>query len=150
MIIHYKGIEENRYDAPFLGTLIIAPACTRGCRGCCNEYLKSQPVQTIDSEELLDKIKSDPFCEGIILAGLDPLTYPEEAYCLIEGAFARNLQVILYTSHTEEEVKELYPQLLTYKGLYIKVGEYDDTKISHTYSSFGIPLISTNQYIIKI
>lgn len=151
MNIHYTYVEKNRLgDAPFLGTLIAGYTCKGNCKGCCNQHILGSTVYEEDSSVLINSIVDDPFSEGIILAGLEWSDQPEEMLCLIDEARSKSLEVILYTRHTEEYMRETFPELFKMSGLYIKFGEYDETKIVNDNIHYGVPLISSNQYILKI
>lgn len=151
MIINYTSIVRSRFDAPFIGTLLTGCYCRGSCRGCFNQHLKSTLVQQDDADKILDEIQQDPFSEGIILGGLEWLDGQSgEAIYLIKGALSRGMQAMLYTRQSEWYLKTHYPELLHLKGLYIKLGPYDETKRTYQYSSYGVPLASSNQYIIQV
>lgn len=151
MEINYTTILESRFDAPFIGTLVAGKNCYGRCHGCFNQHLKSMPVSTIDSDDLLNRIQSDPFSEGIICAGLEWLDGQyDEAYCLLSGALARGMKAMLYTRLYIEQISELYPALMKLSGLYIKCGPYSKPSADPTHKSMGVPLASKNQYIIQI
>lgn len=159
MIIRHRGIHHTRFDAPFCGALISSISCDHGCTDCINEHLKSDPhIIHQDSNDILDIIRSNPFNEGIILGGLEWTLQKDEMLHLIQLALSYDLQVILYTHHTEDSLLNLIPELYDrsstgdylFKGLYIKYGEYDTSKLSSTYSSYDVPLASTNQYIVRL
>ena len=153
MQIRHKGIYRERFDAPFMGTLISAIACNRNCPGCHDDPIKyNSEILTEDHEEIIRRVLEDPFSEGIILAGLEWTLQREEMYTLIQTARLYHLQVIVYTHHTESEMREMFPELYSdsFIGLYMKYGEYDETKLVPNYSSYGVPLASSNQYIKRI
>ena len=121
MVINYTTILESRFDAPFIGTLVAGRYCSGNCINCFNQHLKDLPGQQIDSNELLDQIQSNPFSEGIILAGLEWLDGQyDEAYELLSNALARGMKAMLYTRLYADEVQRWYPKLMKLIGLYIK------------------------------
>lgn len=150
MKIHYTKIIDSRFDAPFVGTLIAGTTCKGNCKGCCNQHLLDSTSYEEDSSVLINSIVENPFSEGIILAGLEWSDQPEEMMALIHEARNNSLEIILYTRHTEEYMRKTFPELFTMNGLYIKFGEYDETKIVNDNVHYGVPLISSNQYILKI
>jgi pyruvate-formate lyase-activating enzyme len=150
MIIHHRGLYHDRLDAPFVGSLLFAVDCHHACPNCCHEGRHDGPITEEEIEEIFYKIQDYKFSQGLILGGFEWTESPEEMYALIEFALAARLGVILYTHHTERELLESYAKLYEFSGLYIKVGEYREDLKSQTHSSFGIPLASTNQYIIQI
>lgn len=152
MEIRHKGIYRERFDAPFVGTLISAIACNHNCPGCHNDPIKDkQGIYVTDHMDIIKMVVEDPFSEGLILAGLEWTLQVDEMFALITAALEYNLKVILYTYRTEEEMDAMFPYLSHIcKGLYIKYGEYDETKKVANYSSYGVPLATSNQYIKRI
>lgn len=151
MIIHHRGVYPDRFDTPFgVGTLVFAKDCHHHCRGCFHEDRHNTDLYEEDIDVLFDKITSNPFTSGIILAGFEWTEQYDEMIAMIEKAESLNLQIILYTHYTIEDIKSKYSALLNHKEMYIKCGEYDNTLLSFTYTSYGIPLASTNQKIYKI
>lgn len=160
MIIRHRGIYHTRFDAPFCGALISSISCDHGCPGCINDSLKygddgivSQPLS-----DILEEVRSNPFNDGIILGGLEWTLQREEMLAIIQQALASDMNVILYTYHTETSLYCLIPELYTilpdgnhlYRGLYIKYGEYREDLVSDTHVSYTVPLASTNQYIVRL
>lgn len=151
MVINYTTIVESRFDAPFLGTLISGVECSGSCPNCFNQHLRSSPRLSIDADLFIESVRSDPFSDGIILAGLEWLdTQYDEALYLIDRALKNNLQVILYTRRYKEQLEKNYSELFKYKGLYIKCGPYIESKKVHDYFMYGVQLATSNQYIIQI
>lgn len=100
MDIHYKKIEHERLeDAPFVGALISAVDCKLNCKGCFNRDWKKEPTYTATAEDIIKSVKSNPFNEGIILAGLEWSMQPLELVELCKVASENALQVIIYTGH---------------------------------------------------
>lgn len=158
MLIHHKGVYPNRYDAPFYGALIASVTCDHNCPGCFHTHFDQLPTIEEDSTEIIKEILADPFNDGIILGGREWTLQPEEMLALIREGLSSGLEVILYTYNTEDSLMSKVPELFEvlpdgqylYKGLYIKYGEFDNTLRSDTYSSYTVPLASTNQYIVKL
>jgi len=151
MIISHKGIYYDRYDTPFgIGALICAISCNNHCRGCFHQD-RNDPIIQEEAESIISKVLSNPFVNGIILGYLEWLDGQyEEALELIKLAQNNNLQVILYTHCTYDDIVKKYSKLLLCKGIYIKLGAYDDTRLISNYTSYNVPLASSNQYIIRV
>lgn len=146
-LIRYKGIiHERAEDAPFMGALIIATSCSNGCQGCFNQHLKDAKTYVRCVDDVIREVRNNPFNDGIILGGLEWSEQPEEATMLIRSAMRSNLQVMLYTGLTESDLYSRIPfnELV---GCYVKFGKYDSKLASNTYTSYGVKLASTNQYI---
>ena len=146
-LVSYKGIiHERTEDAPFMGALIIGVSCRNNCRNCFNQHLKKSQTYFKFADEIIAEVKQNHFNEGIILAGLEWSEQPNDTIALISCALHENLQVILYTGLTEQELFSRIPKEYLV-GIYIKFGKYDENKLSNTYYSEGVKLASTNQYI---
>lgn len=150
MIIHHRGIYHDRLDAPFVGSLIFAVDCHHNCPGCCHADRRDGPVYESTTEDIIQEVKDYNFSEGIILGGFEWTEQPDEMFDLIDTALKNDLKVILYTNHTEDEMHHLFSRLYDRKGVYVKYGEYRRDLSSKTYTSYGVPLASTNQYIKMI
>lgn len=151
MIIEHRGLIFDRFDTPFgVGVLIWAKGCSNHCPGCFHQDRFDTPVYRETIGDIIEHIRSYTFCDGIVLGGFEWTEQYDEMIALIEAAIAFRLEVILYTHYTIEEISTKYSKLLNYKGIYIKCGEYDVTKLSSNHSSYGVPLVSTNQKIYKV
>ena len=129
-----------------MGALIIAEKCSNNCQGCFNQHLKDGKVFTRPVYDIIQEVGKDVFNEGIILGGLEQSEAPDDTIALIEWAKMADLQVMLYTGLTEEGLYSRIPKDCL-KGCYVKFGRYDKTLVSRTYTSYGVQLASTNQYI---
>lgn len=98
MKIKYKSITHERTeDAPFVGALICANNCKFNCKGCFNQEIKKLPTLINTSEKIIAEVKSNPFNQGIILAGLEWTLQPQELIELASLASKNGLQVMIYT-----------------------------------------------------
>ena len=149
MKIRFKYIEHERtQDAPFIGALICAIDCNLNCEGCFNQHIKEMPTQELDSKEIIGMVKSYKFNDGIILSGLEWTLQPLEMRELIIQAKNNNLKVIVYTGLTKEDFISNFDDIYdNIKGIYIKFGEYDNSKLSDNNYYYNIKLSSTNQNI---
>lgn len=96
--VRYKYIEHERTeDAPFVGALIVAPTCKLKCKNCFNRQLKKLEDKVSTGEEIIAEIKSNPFNQGIIFAGLEWSESPKELVELIRIASEEGLQIMIYT-----------------------------------------------------
>lgn len=146
-LVSYKGIiHERAEDAPFMGALIIGVSCRNNCRNCFNQHLKDTRTYFKFADEIIEEVKQNHFNDGLILSGLEWSEQPDDTIALIDCARHENLQVILYTGLTEQELFKRIPKEFLV-GIYIKFGAYDETRTSNTYYSEGVRLASTNQYI---
>lgn len=148
MIIRFKGITPERTeDAPFMGALVCAIGCSRGCSNCFNQYMKDEPIQYIEAQEIIKTIKNNIFNQGIILGGLEWTEQPEEMMELIKLAQQNNLQIMLYTGMDEMQFRNTFPTLA---DIWIKVGRYNETLQCNDNVQYGVKLATSNQKIIKL
>lgn len=149
MNIKYKGIRHNILnDAPFMGSIIIAPYCYRGCEGCHNEHLKDNDniIKEDLVKDIIGKVEENIFDEGVILSGLE-WTYSQKSMKkLIYESLNRGLKVMLYTYMEEEKFKEEYPDIYN-QPIWVKFGKFDKDKKDKNYHSNGIKLYTKNQYV---
>jgi organic radical activating enzyme len=146
--IKYKGIVHNVLnDAPFIGAIIIANQCSMNCSDCINEHLKD-PCYTLEKtdEEIIKTVKENGLNQGIILSGLEWTEQPEDLLKLVETGLRYNLQVMIYTHHTEKKFFSLFPQLKNEK-IYVKFGLYNEALKTDNNYFFGVKLATSNQYI---
>jgi len=108
------------------------------------------PIYEEELDDLINRVLANKFANGIVLGGFEWTEQYEELLAVIDAAFSAGLEVILYTHYTISELSTMYPELLKYKQMYVKCGEYDEMLTDPTYSSYGVPLASTNQKIYKI
>lgn len=148
-LIRYKAIEHERMeDAPFVGALISAIDCHIGCKNCFNQHLKDRPTLLKTAAALMEEVRSNPFNEGVILAGLEWSEQPEELVELVGAALAAGLEVIVYTGLGLAEFLKRVPGLRKLDGsIYIKHGAYIPEKASFDNISHRVKLASSNQHI---
>lgn len=107
MKIRYKYIEHERTeDANFVGALIVAPTCKLKCKNCFNRGLKKLEDKVATAEEIIAEVKSNPFNEGIILAGLEWSESPRELVELAKVATENNLKIMIYTGCEIQDLHE--------------------------------------------
>lgn len=144
----YKGIVHNILnDAPFIGALVIADACSKACPECINEHLKDESYTCVsEPHEIIDKVKKNGLNQGIILSGLEWSEQPKDLESLVDEALNRELQVMVYTHHDENKFFQMVPGLKD-KDVYVKFGLYNPNLKSSDHFSHGVKLATTNQYI---
>ena len=151
MNVNIKGFHDERIeDAPFIGCLVIAKDCSRGCKGCFNQHLKDIPTLEIGVEDIIKRVRMNPFNEGIILGGLEWTEQPSEMLAVMYAAARNKLQIMLYTSMTQDDFMRRYysniSELVQKTQLYIKYGQYIQNRPKVT--QYGVTLASDNQYIV--
>jgi hypothetical protein len=147
-MIRYKGILHNILnDAPFIGALIIAPSCSKGCEDCFNDHLKTNGIfYEKKAEEIIEEVMENGLNKGIILSGLEWTESPESMEKLINEALENDLKVILYTHRNEEDFFKEFNELRN-RPIYIKFGEFKKELKTETNKHYGVKLATDNQYI---
>ncbi|NLE03473.1 MAG: radical SAM protein [Crenarchaeota archaeon] len=148
MIIRFKTIENERKDAPFIGALISAVWCNFNCKDCINEHLKDNTYQEMDSYDIIEYIKRNPFNKGIILGGLEWTLQYSEMHELVKKAKEHELQTMVYTGLDFNTFQSKYNDVLVLTD-YIKCGRYIEDFITNDNWQYGIKLATSNQKIYK-
>jgi len=146
--ITFKGIIHNVLnDAPFIGAILIANTCHRGCTGCINEYLKDDAtLYEMTATKIIDEVKKNGLNEGIILSGLEWSEQPNDFFDIVLVALNRDLKIMVYTYLEENEFTYLFPSLVRHP-IFIKFGAYLPDLLCDSHFSHGVKLATTNQYI---
>ena len=97
-MVRYKYIEHERSeDANFIGALIVASDCKIKCRGCFNRDIKKMETKKDTAQNIIKEVLSNPFNEGIILAGLEWSSTPTDLVELVTEADKHGLKIMIYT-----------------------------------------------------
>ena len=145
--VKFKRIIDNFNDAPFIAALIIAPSCSRGCVGCQNQHIQDEEDILDDPRATGEAIRDNPFWDGIILGGLEPLDDMENFKQLMEVVrFSEVAKLMIYTSYELYDVPlNIVPRNV--RSLYIKTGKYiqDSETVTYSLRSWELELASDNQ-----
>lgn len=146
MNINYKFIEHERLcDAPFIGALISACNCDFNCKNCFNQHIKDMPTHIDSSENIINKIKSNPFNQGVIFSGLEWTLQIDELNEMCAQAKKKDLKTILFTGNQLENIKKLK---LNINNLdFIKCGVFDESLKTINHIEHGVILATSNQHI---
>lgn len=148
-MINYKLIEHERCeDAPFVGALISACDCKFNCPKCFNQRIKSLPVISKSTTDIIAEVKSNNFNKGIIFAGLEWTLQIEECIALAREAKLQKLQTMLYTGN-DFKSRIVGTIVLSRVFDYIKCGKYIDELKTTNHIEYGVVLASSNQHIYK-
>lgn len=148
-MINYKLIEHERCeDAPFVGALISACDCKFNCPKCFNQRIKSLPVISKSTTDIIAEVKSNNFNKGIIFAGLEWTLQIEECIALAREAKLQKLQTMLYTGN-DFKGRIIGTIVVSQVFDYIKCGKYIDELKTTNHIEYGVVLASSNQHIYK-
>lgn len=98
-------VNDSIVDGPGLRFTIFTQGCPHHCEGCHNTHTHDFNGGTvIDTDELLEKIRSNPLLDGVTFSGGEPFCQAEALAHL--GSQIRNmgLNVITYTGYTFEKL----------------------------------------------
>ena len=98
-------VNDSIVDGPGLRYTIFVQGCYHNCLGCHNPeshdvnggYLK-------DIEEILKEIDENPLLDGVTLSGGEPMLQVEALIELSKEIKKRNLNIVLYSGYTYEQI----------------------------------------------
>ena len=100
-------VNDSIVDGPGIRFTIFTQGCPHNCEGCHNPQTHDFHGGTIvDTDELLEKVKSNPLLDGITFSGGEPFC---QAHILAElGKEVKKLgmDIITYTGYTFEQLYE--------------------------------------------
>ncbi len=112
--IRIAGIlEESIVDGPGIRYVLFAQGCRHNCSGCHNPHTHSFEGGTVvDIDVILQQMKSNPLLDGITLSGGEPFEQATAFVELVQAVRKMNLNVMVYTGYTYEEITsntQLFP-----------------------------------------
>jgi anaerobic ribonucleoside-triphosphate reductase activating protein len=155
MKIRLAGIE---YDSLVNGegtrTVIFAQGCRHHCPGCFNpETHDFNGGELFEVEEIFNKVKDDPFLEGVTFSGGDPLEQAE-AFSELATMIKDNkpeLNIWCWTGYTIEQILEQKIHEPGMKKLLEKIDVLVDGRFEQSLFVDGLKFRgSKNQRIIDI
>lgn len=98
-------IEESIVDGPGVRFVIFTQGCPHKCKGCHNpETWAPNKGYNITLEEIWDKIKANPFLDGVTISGGEPIIQLEKMLPLLKQIKELNLEIAVYTGYLFEHV----------------------------------------------
>ena len=135
-------------DGPGLRLTVFAQGCPHDCNGCHNKGTHDFVGGSYMSvSEIIEKAKKNPLLSGITLSGGEPFMQADAMLALAKGAHEIDLNVIIYTGYTWEELmaNESF-KALAYEADYVIDGRFEIDK-----KTLNMPFIgSSNQRIIDV
>ncbi|HHW31790.1 MAG TPA: anaerobic ribonucleoside-triphosphate reductase activating protein [Clostridiaceae bacterium] len=106
MEIRVAGIiKESIVDGPGIRYVVFAQGCKRNCPGCHNPQTHSfSGGKLIGVDEILEQIKRNPLLDGVTFSGGEPFEQAEQFAELAQRVHNLNLNVMVYTGYTYEEI----------------------------------------------
>ncbi len=98
-------VNDSIVDGPGIRFTIFTQGCPHNCPGCHNPQTHAFDggVET-DTDELLEKIKSNPLLDGVTFSGGDPFCQAEPLAELGRQIKALGLNIVTYTGYDFEEL----------------------------------------------
>ncbi len=98
-------VNDSIVDGPGLRFTIFVQGCPHHCKGCHNPHTHDFNGGTpSDTDELLEKIKSNPLLDGVTFSGGEPFCQAKALAALGREIRALGLDLITYTGYTFEEL----------------------------------------------
>lgn len=98
-------VNDSIVDGPGIRFTVFVQGCPHNCRGCHNPQTHDFNGGTItDTEELLEKIKSNPLLDGVTFSGGEPFCQAGVLASLGKEIKKLGLNIVTYTGYTFEQL----------------------------------------------
>lgn len=143
-------IEESIVDGPGVRFVVFFQGCLHDCFNCQNKQTHAlNGGYKIKAEEIIEKIKRNPYIDGVTLSGGDPLFQISECLKLVKLINELNLNIIVYTGFTFEEILKMSKTNKDYLTLLESIDCLIDGKFIDNLKSLDLAYRgSSNQQII--
>lgn len=165
MLLRNPFFRDNLWrDQPYSSMLLVAPYCDFKCNPCfCqNAALKNASLINFSIDELVKEFKSNPFVDGITLAGLEPFLSSEvdsswwsETISFIEKAEIKKVTIYTRFEKTDEEVSDVINKITSLENVnefYLKTGMFikDSKQKEIKIRDWTLTLASDNQNFERV
>lgn len=100
-------VRESIVDGPGLRFAVFCQGCSHDCPGCHNpESHDFNGGYDCEISKILDAIDKNPLLDGVTFTGGDPVFQAEAFVSLAKEIKKRNLNIVLFTGFTYEELLE--------------------------------------------
>lgn len=149
MKIRIAGItQDSIVDGKGLRFVVFTQGCPHQCPGCHNPETHSLSGGTLmDVEEIIERMDTNPLCDGLTLSGGEPFYQPMCCARIAKAAKERGMNVWCYTGYTLNELSSIpaAEDLLAYVDVLVD-GRFIQSKRSLDLDYRG----STNQRVIDM
>ena len=98
-------VNDSIVDGPGIRFTVFTQGCPHHCEGCHNPHTHDFSGGTVvDTDELLEKIRSNPLLDGVTFSGGEPFCQAEALAYLGKQVKELGLNVITYTGYTFEKL----------------------------------------------
>lgn len=159
MLLRNPFFVENLWqDQPYASLLLVAPYCDLACEGCHNKDLKDTELHNYSIDELAEEYNSNPFIDGITVAGLEICLSGElfinDLILLIKKCNIKMVTIYSRFRLCDEKLREIKERLLllNLEELYFKTGKYNSElpKKVVKIKDVEITLASCNQDFVRV
>ncbi|NLD87133.1 MAG: anaerobic ribonucleoside-triphosphate reductase activating protein [Clostridiales bacterium] len=96
-------VGDSIVDGPGIRAVVFTQGCPHRCEGCHNpESWDFNGGYDMDTEEIFEKICSNPLCKGVTFSGGEPFCQARELKALAERIKEKKLELAIYTGYTFE------------------------------------------------
>ena len=108
-LIRLAGIAENSLvNGKGLRKVFFSQWCSHHCEGCFNQHTwEFAGGRMFDMDELVQKVKDEPFLDGVTFSGGDPFQQADKFAYLAKKLHEANINIWAYTGYTFEELMKL-------------------------------------------
>ena len=100
-------VNDSIVDGPGIRFTVFTQGCPHNCKGCHNPQTHDFSSGSIaDTDELLEKIKSNPLLDGVTFSGGEPFCQAHELACFGRQIKALGLDIVTFTGYTFEALYE--------------------------------------------
>lgn len=100
-------IRESIVDGPGLRFTVFCQGCPHGCEGCHNPDTHDfDGGYDCEISKIVAAIDENPLLDGVTFSGGEPMCQPEAFLNLAREIKKRNLNIVIYTGFTLEELQE--------------------------------------------
>ncbi len=99
-------IRESIVDGPGIRFTVFGQGCPHNCPGCHNSATHDfKGGYDCSIEKILNEIDKNPLLSGVTFSGGEPMCQPEEFLILAREIKKRNLDIVIFSGYTFEELK---------------------------------------------
>ena len=98
-------VNDSIVDGPGIRFTIFTQGCPHNCKGCHNPQTHDfDGGELVDTDTLLEKIKSNPLLDGVTFSGGEPFCQAQTLAALGTEVKKLGMNVITYTGYTFEQL----------------------------------------------
>ena len=100
-------VNDSIVDGPGIRFTIFTQGCPHNCEGCHNPQTHDfHGGNIVDTDELLEKVKSNPLLDGVTFSGGEPFCQAHILAELVREVIKLGMDIITYTGYTFQQLYE--------------------------------------------